>query len=79
MFTQSKKTGDIRILANFRKVNEYIARNPFFLFRIVKNLQKLENFKSITALDLSQGFYSIPIPIDEESQKLVMYRGSTIK
>ena len=35
---------------------------------IGKAIQKLENFKSATALDLSQGFYSIPI--EEDSQKL---------
>ena len=31
-------------------------------------MQQLENFASATALDLSQGFYTIPL--DEESQKL---------
>ena len=67
-FTQPKKTGDIRILTDFRKLNECIERKPFPLPRIGEAIQKLENFKSETALDLSQGFYSIPI--DEDSQKL---------
>ena len=67
-FTQPKKTGDIRILTDFRKLNECIERKPFPLPRIGEAIQKLENFKSATALDLSQGFYSIPI--DEDSQKL---------
>ena len=67
-FTQLNKTGDIRILTGFRKLNERIERKPFPLLRIGEAIQKLENFKSATALDLSQGFYSIPI--NENNQKL---------
>ena len=55
-------------LTNFRKLNEYIEQKPFPLPRIGEAIQKLENFKSATALDLSQEFYSIPI--NEDSQKL---------
>ena len=40
----------------------------FPLPRINKTLQKLERFKSATALDLLLGFYSIPL--DKESQKM---------
>ena len=67
-FVVPKKTGDIRIVTDFRKMNEAIERHPFPLPRIIETLQKLEKFKSATALDLSQGFYTIPI--DEESQKI---------
>ena len=68
-FIQSnKKTGDIWILTNFRKSNGCIERKPFPLLRISKAIQKLKNFKATTALDLSQGFYSITI--DKESQQL---------
>ena len=67
-FAQPKKTGDIWILTNFRKLNKCIERKQFYLSRTGEAIQKLENFKAATALDLSQGFYSIPIY--EESQKL---------
>ena len=67
-FTQPKKTGDIQILTNFCKLNECTERKPFPLPSNDKAIQKSEKFKSATALDLSQGFYSITI--DEESQKL---------
>lgn len=63
-----KKTKDIRIVTDFRKMNACIERHPFPLPRIIDQLQQLENFASATALDLSQGFYTIPL--DEESQKL---------
>ena len=67
-FGQPKKTGDIRLLTDFRKMNEAIERKPFPLPRIAEIIQRLEKFVSATALDLSQGYYSIPIC--EESQKL---------
>ena len=48
-----KKTGDIRIVTDFRKLNACIERNPYPLPRIIDQLQKLEKFVSATALDLS--------------------------
>ena len=67
-FTQPKKTWDNRILTDFRRLNICIERKPFPLPRIGEAVQRLDNFKSATAMDLSQGFYSILI--NEESQKL---------
>ena len=49
-------------------MNENIKRHPFPLPRIFYQLQKLEQFESATALDLSQGFYTIQL--DEASQKV---------
>jgi len=60
-FCQQKKTGDIRVLTDFRKMNAAIERKPFPLPRIGETIQRLEKFVSATALDLSQGYYSIPI------------------
>jgi hypothetical protein len=67
-FAQPKKTGDIRVLTDFRKMNAAIERKPFPLPRIGETIQRLEKFISATALDLSQGYYSIPIC--PQSQKL---------
>ena len=63
-----KKTGDVRIITDFQELNKWVEVNPFPLPRISEILQKLERFKSATALDLSLGFYSIPL--DKASQKL---------
>ena len=68
IFGVPKKTGDIRIVTDFRKMNECIERHPFPLPRIIDQLQKLERFESATALDLLQGFYTIPL--DKEIQKI---------
>ena len=67
-FVQPKKTGDIRILTDFRKLNDKLKRKPFPLPKIADILQKLAGFKYATAIDLSMGYYHIPL--DEESQKL---------
>ena len=67
-FCQMKKTGDIRFLTDFREVNKCIERKPFPLPRINESLQRIEKFKSATALDLSQGYYSIPL--SKKSQKI---------
>ncbi len=67
-FIQPKKTGDIRILTDFRRLNDQIKRKPHPLPKIGDILQKLSGFTYATALDLSMGYYHIPL--DEESSKL---------
>ena len=67
-FVQPKKTGDIHILTDFRKRNMQLKRKPHPLPKIQDLLQKLSGFQCITALDLSMGYYHIPL--DEESRKL---------
>ena len=52
-FCQTKKTGDIRVLTDFREVNKRLKRKLSPLPRIMESLQKLEKFESATALDLS--------------------------
>ena len=67
-FVQPKKTGDVRILTDFRKLNNLIKRKPFPLPKISDLLQKLTGFKYATAIDLSMGYYHIPL--DAESSRL---------
>jgi hypothetical protein len=67
-FIQSKKTGDVRILTDFRRLNAQIKRKPFPLPKISDILRKLSVFKYATAIDLSMGYYHIPL--DLEAQKL---------
>ena len=67
-FIQPKKDKTVRILTDFRRLNEQIKRKPFPLPKISDLLQKLSGFKYATAIDLSMGYYHIPL--DEASQKL---------
>ena len=68
IFGIPKKTSDIQVITDFRELNKWVEVNPFPLPRINKMLQKLDRFKSATALDLSHSFYSVPL--DEESKKI---------
>ena len=68
MFVQKKKTGDVRVLVDFRRLNDCILRKPFPLPKIADLLQTLTGFTYATAIDLSMGYYHIPM--DETSQKL---------
>lgn len=54
-FIQPKKTGDVRIRTDFRKLNEALRWKPFPLPKISDILQRLEGFA--TAIDLSMGYY----------------------
>ena len=67
-FVQPKKTGDVRILTDFRKLNAMLKRKPFPLPRISQLLRSLSGFTYATAIDLSMGYYHIPL--DLEAQKL---------
>ena len=67
-FIQPKKTGDVRGLTDFRKLNEWIVRRPHPLPKISDLLQRLEGFRYATAIDLSMGYYHIPL--DQHSQGL---------
>jgi transposase InsO family protein len=67
-FIQPKKTGDVRVLTDFRVLNRYIKRKPYPLPKIADLLQKLEGFNWATALDLSMGYYHIVL--DKESSYL---------
>jgi hypothetical protein len=67
-FIQAKKTGDVRILTDFRRFNTQIKIKPFTLPKISDLLSKLSGFKYATAIDLIMGYYHIPL--DLEAQKL---------
>jgi hypothetical protein len=65
-FIQAKKTGDVRILAGFRRLNAQITRRPFPLPKINYLLKKLSGIKYETAIDLSMGYYHIPLDLETE-------------
>jgi hypothetical protein len=65
---QTKKTGDVRILTDSRRLNEQIKRKQFPLPRISDILRKLSGLKYTTAVDLIMAYYQIPLYL--EAQKL---------
>ena len=65
-FIQPKKTGDVRILTDFRKLNIMLKRKPFPLPKISQLLRKLSGFQYATAIALSMGYYHIPLDIPSQ-------------
>jgi hypothetical protein len=63
-FIQAKKTVDVRILTYFRRLNAQIKRKPFPLPNISDLLRKLSGFKYAMAIDLSMGYYKIPLYLE---------------
>ena len=56
------------MLTDFRQLNAVLKRKPYPLPKISDLLYKLQGFRYATAIDLSMGYYHIPL--DEESQQL---------
>ena len=57
IFLNKKKCGGWRFLTDFRKVNERCEKVVYPLPRIEDSIQRLENPKYFTSLDLTKGFW----------------------
>ena len=60
-----KKCGGWRFLTDFRKINERCNKVVYPLPRIEDSLQRLENPRLFSSLDLTKGFWQIPIHPDD--------------
>ena len=60
-----KKCGGWRFLTDFRKINECCEKIVFPLPRIEDSIQRLEDPQFFSAMDLTKGFWQIPIHEDD--------------
>ena len=60
-----KKCGGWRYLTDFRKVNAVCTKVVYPLPRIEDSVQRLENPKFFSSLDLTKGFWQIPVHPDD--------------
>ena len=60
-----KKCGGWRFLTDFRKVNERCNKVVYPLPRIEDSIQRLENPRFFSSMDLTKGFWQIPIHPDD--------------
>ena len=67
-FIQPKKDETIRFLTDFKELNKNIIREPFPLPKINEMIQSLGNFTFASTLDLSMGYYHLPL--DDETSDL---------
>jgi hypothetical protein len=74
-FAVPKKNNTIRLVTDFRVLNKVLVRHPYPMPTIPEILQSIGSFVYATTLDLSMGYYSIPL--DEEAKK-AMYNSATL-
>jgi hypothetical protein len=63
-FIIPKKDNTIRVVCNFREINEQIVRKPFPIPKISTVLQELEGFTYATVFDLNMGYYTFRLDPD---------------
>ena len=56
-----KKTGEIRLCVDYRKLNSIVVRDAFPLPRIDEALQAVHNCQWFTSFDLAQGYLQMPV------------------
>ena len=73
-----RKTGNIRIITDFKELNKLVEVDPFLLPRINETLQKLERFKPAIALDLSLSFILFHLMKRVRKYAIQSYHGDNI-
>ena len=71
MVVAMKKSGDVRICADFKKLNQSIKREKCMLPTPEDLLHKLKGSKVYSKLDATSGFWQIPL--DESTAKLTTF------
>ena len=61
IFSRSKKTGDVRIVFDYRKLNEITQKQLWTIPDPNKLMQRFKGKQFITSLDLKGGYWHIPI------------------
>ena len=63
-----KPNGNVRIVTDFRALNERLVRHPYPMPKLANLFQRMEGFDYISALDLSLGFYHVGL--SEQAQEM---------
>lgn len=72
----SKKNGKKRLCCDYRKLNEKIVRDNFPMAQMETVLEKLQGVKVFTTLDLTNGFFHVPVePASQKYTSFVTQKG----
>ena len=63
-----KPNGGLRVVTDFRKVNEMLRRKPYPMPKTDEMFQSMDGFDYASCLDLNKGFYHLKL--DGEAQKI---------
>lgn len=65
-----KKTGDARICIDYRGINKVTVKQQFPIPLIDDQLDRLQRMKYFTTLDLSSGYYQVPMAKDSRRKSM---------
>jgi len=63
MVTVRKPDGTARLCVDFKKINDITTQVPFYMPRVEEDLEGFGKAEFISKLDLSKGYYQIPIEV----------------
>ena len=73
---QPKKNGAVRLLSDYRKLNQRIGMKPFPIAKIQDMILNPEGFEYASSLDLIMGYYNIELlPGDKQLCTIVLPGG----
>ena len=76
IFVVPKKTGDIRIVFDYRKINSITQRRRYTIPKTQELLAKFRGKKYITSLDLKGGYWHIPIRPTDRHKTAFIFNGN---
>ena len=76
IFVVPKKTGDIRIVFDYRKINSITERRRYTIPRTQELLAKFKGKNYITSLDLKGGYWHIPIREKDRHKTAFIFNGN---
>ena len=57
----TKKSGEIRLCIDYRKINKVIKNNPFPFPSLLDSVHNLSNMQYFTCLDMTKGYYQLNV------------------
>ena len=66
MVIVNKKDGTLRVCVDYRKLNSHSKIDPYPMPRISDFIDQLSEAKYITTLDLTKGYWQIPIKKEDQ-------------
>ena len=75
IFCVSKKTGDLRIVFDYRKLNQITEKHLYPIPDTTELLHKFRGKEYITSLDLKGGYWHIPIKASDRHKTAFVFNG----
>ena len=79
IFCVPKKTGDVRIVFDFRKLNALTKLNKYPLPNAIKEMHKFKGANYITSLDIKGGYWHVPVREEDREKLTFVFKNQSYK